>query len=239
MKADTFARLVTLETLIDAEIGFWLETHPGSPDRFREGMISRISDLVDEIDALDAVAAARVYDAIVDFLAELPDDDDGVVEATLRFKRAVDRIVERGMEAADLEDPSTWAVVLDEVLEELFLEYGTSVEGREAVDGRGYLRCELLLARALAAAERMARGMRPERRPEVRGQMDRLAFAVRNRRPAAAELEPLVREPQRAARRRRPTNLSRIGAFIVGQLMRRRERGERGQGTGDRGQPAG
>ena len=233
MKADTFARLVALETLVDAEIGHWLETHPASADDFREGMISRVSDLVDEIDTLDAVAAARVYDAVVDFLAELTDDDEGVVEATVRFKRAIDRVAERGMEARDLDDPSTWAVVLDEVLEELVLEYRAAAGEGGAADPRAYLRCRLLLARALHAAERMLPGVLRDRRPELRGQMDRLAFAVRNRRPPAAELERLAREPQRAARRRRPTDLGRIGAFIVGQLMRRR--GDRGQGTGDRG----
>ena len=85
MRADTFAKLVTLRTVIDAEVGFWLEHHPASMDRFREALVSRVSDLMDEIDRLDEVAAARVYDALVDFLSELPDDDEGVVEAQLQM----------------------------------------------------------------------------------------------------------------------------------------------------------
>ena len=81
MKADTFAKLLVLETLLDAEIGRFLEDPPPSMDAFREGMIARVSDLVDEIDALDEVAAARVYDALVDFLADLPAEDAAAVEA--------------------------------------------------------------------------------------------------------------------------------------------------------------
>ena len=156
MKADTFAKLVVLETLIDAEIGHFLEEHPSSMELFREGMVSRVSDLVDEIDALDAVAAARIYDAIVDFLAELPEDDDGVVEATLRFRRAVDRMAERGMDAARAAaSASTWAVVLDELLEELADEYHDAVRPDGEVRPREYLR-------APHAAGARPRGGRPD-----------------------------------------------------------------------------
>ncbi|HEU0053658.1 MAG TPA: hypothetical protein VFQ39_10790 [Longimicrobium sp.] len=228
MRADTFARLVMLEAVVDAEVGWRLE-HPAADAReFREGMIARVSDLVDQIDALDAVAAARVYDAVVDFLAELPDegDDDATVEATLRFRRAVDRVVDRAMAPRDLEDPSTWAVVLDELLEETLSAYRASVD-EGGVEPRGYLRCLLLLTRAQAAGERMLAGVRAERRPELRSALDRLAFAVRNRRPPSPEVERLAALPQRVARRHRPTNLSRIGAFIVGQLMRPRGRDPR------------
>ena len=227
MRADTFARLLTLEALVDAEIAWWLEHRPPSTERFREGMISRISDLVDEIDALDAVAAARVYDAVVDFLSELPDGaeaDEAVVEATVRFKRAVDRIVERAMEPRELDDAPTWAVVLDELLEELVLEYAAAAENASAPDARAYRRCELLTARALDAADHLARHVRAERRPELRSEVDRLAFAVRGRRPPPPEVERLARAAQRVARRHRPTRISSIGSFIVGQLMRRRGR---------------
>lgn len=223
MKADTFAKLVILETLIDAEIGYWLEERPAASERFREGMISRISDLVDEVDALDAVAAARVYDAVVDFLSELPDDDDdGVVESTLRFKRAIDRITDRGMEERELTDPSTWAVVLDELLEALADEYHTAVRASGEVRQREYQRARHLVARARDAADRMVAHDRPPRRAEVRDEMDRLAFAVRNRRLKPAALDVLMKGPQRLARRYRPSNLTRIGAFVVGQLLRKR-----------------
>ena len=225
MRADTFAKLITLESLIDAEVGWYLEHRPPPAARFREGMISRISDLVDEIDALDAVAAARVYDAVVDFLSELPDgddDDDALVEATLRFKRAVDRVAERGLEPREREEPSTWAVVLDELLGETADAYDEAFADLQAMDTRAYLRARYLLNRARDAAERMAPAARAERRAELRGAMDRLLFAVHSRRLPPAEVDPLVAAAQRMARRHRPSNLSRIGAFVVGQLLRRR-----------------
>ena len=224
MKADTFARLAALETLIDAEVGYWLEYHPASMDRYRETFVSRVSDVVDEIDALDAVAAARVYDAIVDFLAELPEDDEGVVEAALRFKRTVDRMTDRAMQPRDLEAPETWAVVLDELLDELLEEYPRAVLGPDEVDPRGYLRVRHLLWRAREAVGKLARGAGPERRRALRDGMDRLAFAVLNQRPSLEVLEPLALAPQRIARRHRPSGITRIGAFVVGQLLSRRGR---------------
>ncbi|HYJ78636.1 MAG TPA: hypothetical protein VEW03_03465 [Longimicrobiaceae bacterium] len=221
MRADTFARLVALETLVDAEVGYWLEFHPASLDRFRETLVARVSDLVDEVDALDAVAAARVYDALVDFLAELPEDDDGIVEATLHFKRAVDRLVERGMGAPGPEDPAAWAVVLDALLEELLAEYRRAVPEPGTFEPRGYLRVRHLLARGREAAERMTPAVAPERRRELRDAMDRLAFAVLSRRPPADVLEPLVRDAQRLARRHRPSDVTRIGSYVMKQILRR------------------
>lgn len=228
MKADTFAKLVVVETLIDAEIGHYLEFRP-SMDRFKEAMVARISDLVDEIDALDAVAAARVYDAIVDFLAELPEDDEGVVDATVRFKRALDRLVERGTSDADLGASSTWAVVLDELLEVLADEYHGAVRPGGEVMPREYLRSRFLLDRARTAADRVMQAERPERRAELRTAMDRLAFAVNNRRLKPAAVDLLIHGPQRIARRHRPSSLTRVGSFVIRQILRRREpRGRRG-----------
>ncbi|HEX2092891.1 MAG TPA: hypothetical protein VHG28_10835 [Longimicrobiaceae bacterium] len=221
MRADTFAKLVTLEALIDAEVGHYLEHRPSSMDRFREGIVTRVSDLVDQIDALDAVAAARVYDAIVDFLAELPEEDEGVVESTLRFKRAVDRITTRGMEARDLAQPSTWAVVLDELLEELADEYHAAVRPGGEVRPREYLRAQLLLDRAREASERILWAGDAARAEELRNDMDRLHFAVRSRRLKPTAVDFLIRSPQRLARRYRPSPLSRVGAFVLGQLLRR------------------
>ena len=224
MKADTFAKLIILETLIDAEIGHYLEHRPASMERFREGMVSRVSDLVDQIDVLDAVAAARVYDAIVDFLADLPEDDEGVVESTLRFKRAVDRIVARGMEGRELAQPSTWAVVLDELLEELADEYHAAVRPGGEVRPREYLRALFLLNRAREATERVTWTEAGPGELELRNEMDRLAFAVRNQRLKPTAVDFLVRAPQRLARRHRPSTLSRIGGFVIGQLLRRPRR---------------
>lgn len=224
MKADTFAKLVTLETVIDAEVGFWLEHHPASMDRYREAMVARVSDLMDAIDRLDEVAAARVYDAMVDFLSELPDHDDGVVDTALRFKRAVDRLVDRAMAPADLDDASTWAVVLDELLDELAAEYPRAVLAHDEIEPRAYLRALGLARAARDAGARMAAARRTDARPMLRDDLDRLVFAVAHLRPAAAEVEPLIRAPQRIARRARPSNLGRVGAAVVGQLLRRRKR---------------
>lgn len=226
MRADTFAKLVTLRTVIDAEVGFWLEHHPASMDRFREALVSRVSDLMDEIDRLDEVAAARVYDALVDFLSELPDDDEGVVEAALRFKRAVDRLVDRAMDPADLEAPSTWALVLDELLDELAAEYPRAVLAPGEWEPRAYLRA-LELARAAHDAGTRMTAVRRDSRSMLRDDLDRLLFAVAHRRLSAPEVEPLIRAPQRIARRARPSGLGRVGAAVVGQLLRRRGKAPR------------
>ena len=226
MRADTFARLLILETLLDAETGFFLEHRPPAEARFREGMIARLGDLVEEIAALDAVAAARVYDALVDFLTELPDDDEGIVEATIRFKRAVDRTIQRAFAGREPDDAATWAVVLDELLAVVAAEYRASAEGGGEPSPREYVRARALLYRARAASERMTSGERPERRAELRDEMDRLIFAVLYRRVAPAALERMIEAPQRLARRRRPSNLARMGAFVLGQLLRRRAAAE-------------
>jgi hypothetical protein len=230
MKADTFAKLIVLESLIDAEIGFYLEHHPQPPEGFREGMVSRVSDLVDDIDALDAVAAARIYDAIVDFLAELPEDDDGVVNATVRFKRAVDRIIERGSDERELRQTSTWAVVLDELLGTLADEYHLAVRSGGEVRPREYLRAQVLLARSREAADRLLWTVNADGQSGFRDDMDRLTFAVRHQRLKPTAVDLLIHAPQRYARRYRPSNLTRIGAFVLGQLLRRdvarRERSE-------------
>jgi hypothetical protein len=222
MKADTFAKLVVLETLMDAEVGYFVKEHPPSPDLFREGLIARVSDLVDEIDELDAVAAARVYDAIVDFLAQLPEeDDDGTIEAALRFKRAVDRIVERGIDRRDLDQSSTWAVVLDELLEAMADEYHIAVRSNGEIRTRELARAQALLARSREAADRMLWQAGKEGQTEARNEMDRLTFAVRHRYLKPTAVDFLIRTAQRRARRYRPSTLTRIGSFVVGQLLRR------------------
>jgi hypothetical protein len=244
MKADTFAKLVVLETLIDAEIGHHFEQRPPSMELFREGLVARISDLVDEIDALDAVAAARIYDAIVDFLAALPEDQEAgeaVVVATLRFRRAVDRLVARGMDDRELREPSTWAVVLDELLEELSHEYHDAVRPSGELWPRAYLRAQTLLARAREAADRMLWEAGDER-IELRDELDRLTFAVRYQRLKPTVVDFLVRALQRRAARYRPSTLTRIGGFVLGQVLRREPRRARkekpAQGGGEETRPA-
>jgi hypothetical protein len=232
MKADTFAKLVVLQTLVDADVGYLLEHRPSSPDQFREGMISRVSDLVDQIDALDAVAAARTYDALVDFLAELPDDDAGIVDATIRFQRAMSRTVERGMSPGEMKQASTWAVVLDELLDELMQEYRAALSGDADPRVREYLRATALLGRAREAADRVAAEVGGSSAAELRGDIERLTFAVRHQRLKPAEVEPLIRAPQRRAARHRPSPLTRIGAFVLGQVLTRDRRRRQGTGPG-------
>jgi hypothetical protein len=229
MKPDTFAKLVVLEALVDADVGHLLESRPSSSDSFREELVARVSDIVDEIDALDAVAAARVYDALVDFLAELPDDPEGVISVTLRFKRATDRIVERGMDRHDLEQPSTWAVVLDELLAELADEYHSAVRPDGEIVPRPYLRAQVLLTRAAQATDRMLWSAGVERRAEMREWMDRLTLAIRHQRLQPTEVDQMVRPAQRTARRYRPSSLTRIGTFVLRQLLRRAGRGGAGE----------
>ncbi|HET7228856.1 MAG TPA: hypothetical protein VFJ16_02505 [Longimicrobium sp.] len=221
MQAETYARLVILETLIDAEVGFWLEHHPVSPDRFREGLVARVSDLLDEIDRLDEVASGRVYDALVDFLSDLPDNDAGMVETALRFKREVDRLTDRALEPRDRDDASTWAVVLDELLEELGAEYPACGQG-PAADPRACLRARALARAAREAGERMVAAKRTNARTMLRDDLDRLFLAVEHRALSPAEVDALIRAPQRIARRARPSPLRTVGAYVMGQLLSRR-----------------
>jgi hypothetical protein len=220
MRADTFAKLVILQTLIEAEVAFWLRYHPASMDRYREAMVTRVSDLVDQIDRLDEVAAARVSDALVDFLAELPDDDEGVVDAALRFQRSLDRLSDRAMEASDRDDPATSALVLDELLDELAQEYPLAMHEPGAEEPRALLRSVSLARAARAAGERLAAAGR-DGRILLRDDLDRLLLAVEHRRLPPAEVEELIRGPQRLARRARPSPLGRVGAAVLGQLLRR------------------
>lgn len=225
MKADTFAKLVVLDALVEAEVGYYLQEHPSSFELFREGMVSRISDLVDEVDILDSVAAARVYDSIVDFLSEMSEQDaDGVVEAMVRFRRAVDRTIMRGMDRSELSEASTWAIVADELLGELADEYHMAVVGSE-VRRREMMRAESLLARARQAAERMLWNAEVVR-PEMMTEFDRLIAAVRHRRLRPTDVDYMILSLQRRAARYRPSTLTRVGTFVIKQVLRRADRGK-------------
>jgi len=220
MKADTFAKLVVLEALIEAEIGHFLERGGASRERFREGMVARISDLIDEIDVLDSLAAGRVYDAVVDFLAEMPDDPEGVVESAIRFRRAVDRIVERGSDRRDLAAAATWAVVLDELLGELADEYHAAMVEDDPSTTREYGRVVALLFRCRHASERML-WIADESGGEIASDLDRLSFAVMHRRIPATSVDFLVRSLQRRTAQYRPSTLTRVGSFVLSQVLRR------------------
>jgi hypothetical protein len=229
MKADTFAKLVVLEAILEAEIGYFLKHDPPSLELFREAMVSRISDLIDEIDVLDSVAAGRVYDAIVDFLAELPEDDDGVVEAAVRFRRAVGRIVARGMDRRDLAAASTWAIVLGELLTELADEYHMAAPREGEIRERELGRVESLLARSRQAADRMLWSAE-EIHPQIADDIERLSFAIRYRQLRPTTVDFTIRSLQRRAARYRPSTLTRIGAFVLRQVMRREPRRRASEG---------
>lgn len=231
MKADTFAKLLLLQTLVDAEVGRLLEHRAATPDRFREGLVARVSDLVDEIDSLDAVAAARAYDAIVDLLAQMPEDDEGIVEAVITFQRAIDRAISRGMDEAELRLASTWAVVADELLEELLNEY-TAVMGRMGAAPPDRLdRALALVGRIREAAARVASAAGPDA-AELLSAVDRVAYGIRRRGLDPVELAPLVRAAQRQAARHRASPLTRIGAFVIRQVLTRDRRRRKGEGPG-------
>ncbi len=220
MKADTFAKLIVLDALIEAEIGYYLEHRPASAEAFREALVARISDLIDEIDVLDSVAAGRAYDAIVDFLAELPEDDDGMVDAVLRFRRAVDRIIDRGIDRRDQAAASTWAVVLEELLSELADEYHLAIAPDSEVRMREYHRAEALLGRVRQAADRMLwRAEVPG--SEIFEEVDRLTYAVRHRRMRPTAVDYMIRSLQRRASKYRPSTITRVGAFVLRQLIGR------------------
>jgi len=166
-----------------------------------------------------------VYDALVDFLSDPPESDAAMVDAALRFKRAVDRITDRARD--DLDDASTWAVVLDEVLEELAEEYPACADAGPGGDPRACMRARALARAAREAGERMVGARRTDARTMLRDDLDRLYFAVEHRAAPAAEVDALIRAPQRLAQRARPSNLGRVGAYVVGQLLSRRPRGPR------------
>jgi hypothetical protein len=229
MKADTFAKLVVLEALIEAEVGYFLEHGPPSLELFREGMVARISDLVDQIDTLDSSAAARVYDAIVDFLAELPEDSAGIVEAAVRFRRSVDRVVQRGMDRRDLAAASTWAIVLDELLAELADEYHVAILPKGEVRAREFARVESLVSRARQACERML-WEADTGREEIASDLDRLVFAVRHCRLNPTAVDVAIRSLQRRTARYRPSTLTRVGSFVLRQLLRRDPKRRGGEG---------
>lgn len=227
MKADTYAKLVVLEALIEAEIGFFLVHRPASLEFFREEMVARVSDLIDEVDILDSVAAGRVYDAIVDFLAELPEEDpDGVVATTLRFRRAIDRITVRGTERRDLADGSTWAIVLGEVLTELADEYHLAVSRDGRIETREAFRADALLARARMAADRML-WTEEEDGSQIQDEMDRLIYAVQYRRLRPTEVDRIIASVQRRIDRFRPSTLTRVGTFVLRQVLGRQNASER------------
>jgi hypothetical protein len=223
MKADTFAKLVVLETLIEAELGHALEGDAVHADAFRESLVAAISDLLDEIDALDALVAARVYDALVDFLAELPEDPQGLVRSILRLQREIAQVVERGLPAGERAAPNTWAVVLDELLGALADAYHELRGGGAGSLER--LRALALLGRVRMAGERILGSSDGARDQELRDELGRLVIEVQHLRPPPAELDPLVRSLQRRTRRYRRTTLTRVGSYVVAQILSRRRGG--------------
>jgi hypothetical protein len=220
MKADTFARLVVLETLIEAQTGDALDRGGLIADAFREELVTAISDLLDEIDSLDALVAARVYDALVDFLAELPEDPEGLTRSILRLQREIAVVVERGLPAAERGSPATWAVVLDELLAALGDAYHARQSEPDSPLAR--LRVMALMGRLRVAAERILGSPAGAGDAELRDELGRLVIDVQHLLPPASELDLLIRSLQRRTRRYRRTSLTRVGRYVVAQLLSRR-----------------
>ncbi|MDR0787794.1 MAG: hypothetical protein LBG44_08010 [Gemmatimonadota bacterium] len=219
MKADTYARFVVLETLVEAETGYLLSERPTFREDFREGFANRISGLIAEIDSLDQAVARRAWDATVDFFAVLPEDEEGIEAAALSFRRILNRIMERGLDRHDLADPSVWAVVLETLLRALTDEYRTAypAEGRRLLP-RERERVEGFLNAARHAADRMLWNA---------GSMDaslsealiRLHHAILHRQLPPAEVDAIRRLVVRRVARYRPSTLSRVGVFVIRQLL--------------------
>lgn len=220
MKADTFAKLVVLDALIEAEVGHFLRDRPSSMELYLEGMVARVSELVDEIDMLDSGAAGRAYDALVDFLAELPEEKDGIVTAAVDFHRAVERITSRGVDRRDLADAATWAIVLDEVLIEIAKEYRLADAAGGGTRAREFARVDALLIRARQASTRMLWNAE-ETNPEIPAALERLVYEIRYRRAPLAVVESILRSVRRRVARYRPSTITRVGTFILRQLIRR------------------
>ena len=146
-----------------------------------------------------------------------------MIDAALCFKRAVDRIVERGNDARELRHVSTWATVLDEVLATLAAEYARARPSGGELRPHEYRRARVLMERAREAADRMLWTGGISEPALLRDQIDRLTLAVRYQRPSPSALGPLIDRAQRHARQYRPSSLVRVGRFVLGQLLPRPE----------------
>jgi len=228
MKADTFARLVVLDTLVEAEIGHLLAHRPPSVEEFREGVAGRVGRILAEIDSPDRKIANRTWSALVDFLAHLPEDDDGIEAAALRFRQSLNRVMERGVDRHDLADPAVWAAALEALLRALTVEYRVAMRssgGRDLAPPERE-RVDRLLDAARRAADRML-WHADTGRSDLSAEMDRLRFAIRYRRLPPAEVETLGRSILRLAAKYRPSTISRVGAFVLRQLLGRRDDGSK------------
>ncbi len=103
----------------------------------------------------------------------------------------------------------------------LAAEYRAAAEVEPGALSREHLRARYLANRARAAADRMVAAEGREKQAEVRSALDRLVFAVHNRRLHPAAIDELAAEGRRLAARYRPARLTRIGGYVLGQLLRR------------------
>jgi hypothetical protein len=220
MKADTYARLVVLDTLVEAEIGFLLAHHPPLTEELREGMAGRVAGMIEEIETLDRSVASRAWEAIVGLVARLPEDDDGIEAAALRCRRALSRIMQRGFSRHDLADAAVWTAVLEVLLRTLALEYRAAMRASAGAElaPRERERIDRLLDTARNAADRMLWNA-ADGEATLSEAMDRLTHAVRYRRIPPAEVDTLASSIVRLAAKHRPSTISRVGAFVLRQLL--------------------
>lgn len=150
----------------------------------------------------------------------------------MRFRAAADRTIERGMDRSELRLPTTWAVALHHLLEALASEYVGEPSVDQAERLRQHARAVALLDRARMSAERIAAEAGLTAAGDLVIAVERLNYAVRHRRVPPREAEPLLRAAQRQAARHRPSPLSRVGAFVLGQILTRDRRRRRGEPPG-------
>jgi hypothetical protein len=78
-----------------------------------------------------------------------------------------------------------------------------------------------------------------EENSDLRSEMDRLTFAVRHQRLRPQAVDFLIRAPQRRAARYRPSTLTRIGSYVLGQVLRRQPPRGRPPAPGEAGSSRG
>jgi hypothetical protein len=135
------------------------------------------------------------------------------------------------MDLNDLKQASTWAVVLYELLAELIAEYRAAVQVDLGSQSREYARAQTLLARSREAADRMVwEAGNDGQESDLRNGVDRLTFAVRHQRLKPAVVDAMASAVQRSASQYRSSTLTRIGAFVLRQVLRR-DRARRSRAT--------
>ena len=215
MKADTFAKLAVLETLVDAEVAYYLEHSPSIP-AYRARVAALADGVLSGIDPCDEETAIAAHHASARLLRELQPADDAVIRAATRFKRRVNGILAREMEPEERRRVATWAVVVDQLLATLAREYR---EGAGDADRRADERIHLLLARIEDGVARLALLGGAARVEGLRAAAQRLRTAVRRRQPTDTVSVQIAALQLQVRALAGESSLARLGGFVVRQLL--------------------